>query len=63
MKQLLITLLALISVAYSQDSTRANFPTDRGGVGYKINNADLNGRTIDSTRIYKMGGDTVAALS
>lgn len=63
MKQLTIILLALISVAYSQDSTRANFPTDRGGVGYKINNSDLNGRTIDSTRIYKMGSDTVRRVT
>lgn len=63
MKKIIIILLSIVSVAYSQDSTRANFPTDRGGVGYKINNSDLNGRTIDSTRIYKMGSDTVRRVT
>lgn len=53
----------MISVAYAQDSTRSIYPADRGGVGYKINNAELKGRAIDSTRIFKMGSDTVLRVT
>lgn len=63
MKKIIIILLSIVSVAYSQDSTKSVYPIDRGGVGYKINNAELKGRAIDSTRIFKMGSDTVLRVA
>lgn len=63
MKKIIIILLSIVSVAYSQDSTKSVYPIDRGGVGYKINNTELKGRAIDSTRIFKMGSDTVLRVT